>query len=222
MIEQTSPKGRIIAAALRLAAHRAWPDISLADIAAEAAVTLADIRAEFASKSALLASFMRAIDDEVLASAGSPDLTQNPRDRLFEVIMARFDALAPYKAALASITAGPLPDPALTGALLSSQRWMLEAAGVGSDGLQGGIRTAGLASVYASVFRVWLVDDDPGLARTMAALDRRLRRGEGAMSTLDGICSAAGRIVSSLSARGRTSPGAAATGEPPAAATPSP
>ena len=37
---------------------------------------------------------------------------------------------------------------------------------------------AGLASVYASVFRTWLDDDDPGLARTMAALDRRLRRGE--------------------------------------------
>ena len=55
---------------------------------------------------------------------------------------------------------------------------MLHAAGIGTDGVEGGLKVAGLASVYASVFRTWLDDDDPGLARTMAALDRRLRRGE--------------------------------------------
>ena len=40
------------------------------------------------------------------------------------------------------------------------------------------MRVAGLGMIYASVFGIWLEDDDPGLARTMAALDRRLRRGE--------------------------------------------
>ncbi|HEX2257777.1 MAG TPA: TetR/AcrR family transcriptional regulator, partial [Afifellaceae bacterium] len=39
-------------------------------------------------------------------------------------------------------------------------------------------RAQGLALVWARVMRVWLDDDDPGLARTMAALDRRLREAE--------------------------------------------
>jgi hypothetical protein len=56
--------------------------------------------------------------------------------------------------------------------------WMLQAAGIGTDGLGGGLRVSGLALVYANVFRVWLEDDDQGLARTMAVLDRGLRRGE--------------------------------------------
>ena len=46
------------------------------------------------------------------------------------------------------------------------------------------LRVAGLGLTYASVFRTWLEDDDAGLARTMAALDRRLRRGQ---QTLDGL-----------------------------------
>ena len=92
--------------------------------------------------------------------------------------MSRFDALQTYRPALRSIAASAQPDPALARAVLASQAWMLHAAGIGTDGVEGGLKVAGLASVYASVFRTWLDDDDPGLARTMAALDRRLRRGE--------------------------------------------
>ena len=57
------------------------------------------------------------------------------------------------------------------------------------------VRVAGLATVYGSVFRVWLEDDDPGLARTMAALDRRLRRGESAVRSLDRACSVLNRLA---------------------------
>ncbi|MEZ5842503.1 MAG: TetR family transcriptional regulator [Hyphomicrobiaceae bacterium] len=198
MIDTSSTKGRLIAASTRLAAVRDWREVSLADIAAEAGLTLAELREAFPSKAAIVAGLMRAIDAEVLAKAPRPDGTQNARDRLFEVVMARFDALEPYKAALASITTGQAPDPKLAAAALSSQRWMLEAAGISSDGLDGAVRTAGLASVYATVFQIWLADDDPGLARTMAALDRRLRRGESAMSLVDGVCGAMRRLTGGM------------------------
>ena len=85
---------------------------------------------------------------------------------------------APHKAALKSIHASGPADFALARPFLSSMHWMLQAAGIGTDGVGGGLRVSGLAMVYASVFRVWLEDDDAGLARTMAAFDRRLRRGE--------------------------------------------
>ena len=64
---------------------------------------------------------------------------------------------------------------------LKSQYWMLAAAGISGEGGTGFVRVQGLLSVYSRVFSIWLEDDDPGMARTMAALDRRLRRGESVM-----------------------------------------
>ncbi|MGH6816247.1 MAG: TetR/AcrR family transcriptional regulator [Hyphomicrobiaceae bacterium] len=185
MLDMSTPKGRLIAAALRLGALRPWSEITLLDIAEAAEATLMELRREFASKGDILAAFGRAVDDEVLKRIPKRTGEQAPRDRLFEVVMSRFDVLGPYKTALHSIGRSGSLDPQLLRSLLASQQWMLEAAGIGSEGVGGSLKAAGLAAVYASVFRTWLEDDDPGLARTMAALDRRLRRGEGWMNSLE-------------------------------------
>ena len=115
----------------------------------------------------------------------------------------------------ALLRAVPFDPPAallLGGATLCSMGWMLEAAGIGADGIEGGMRVAGLAAVYASVYRTWLADDDPGQARTMAALDRRLRRGERTLQTLDGVAAGVRGLADRLgglmgSAGGRASAG---------------
>jgi ubiquinone biosynthesis protein COQ9 len=187
MLDPNTTKGRLVAAALRLAGERPWSDVTLADIAQAADVSLIDLRRDFGCKADILSAFVRAIDDEVLGSAPPRSSEQPARDALFEVIMRRFDVLAPYKPALKSITETWPTDPVLLRALAASQAWMLRAAGIGPEGLEGQLRTAGLGTIYASVFRTWLEDDDPGLARTMAALDRRLRRGERTLNTLDEI-----------------------------------
>jgi ubiquinone biosynthesis protein COQ9 len=103
--------------------------------------------------------------------------------------------LGAHKAALKSIHASGPADFALAGPFLSSQHWMLEAAGIATDGTTGVLRVAGLGVTYASVFGVWLEDDDPGLARTMAALDRRLRRGERTLGGIEGVASALNRFA---------------------------
>ena len=96
---------------------------------------------------------------------------------LFDIVMSRFDVIAPYKGALSrsmpsAQRTGRSPGPS------SSVQWMLQAAGIATDGMTGRLRIGGLPRSTASVLRVWLDDDDPAMARTMAALDRRLRRGE--------------------------------------------
>jgi AcrR family transcriptional regulator len=187
MLDLATPKGRIVSAALRLAGERSWSDVTLADIAVAAQLSLVDLRRDFGTKGEILAAFVRAVDDEVLARAPERTADQPPRDALFEVVMRRFDVLAPYKPALQSIAEAWPADPALLSALASSQAWMLRAAGISPEGIEGQLRTGGLGAVYATVFRTWLNDDDPGLARTMAALDRRLRRGERALNTLGDI-----------------------------------
>lgn len=194
MTDQTIPASTVVAAALRLAAERPWRDVRLIDIAEAAGTDLATLRRSFASKGAILAAFARQIDDVVLAAAKRPAAGQSPRDALFEVVMSRLDALEPHRAALKSIAADTGLDPALIAGFLASQSGMLDAAGIDTDGVEGRMKVAGLASVYASVLRTWLDDDDPGRARTMAALDRRLRRGERALEAVDSVV-ARGRSV---------------------------
>lgn len=192
----TAPLSPIAAAALALAAERPWRDITLRDIAARAGSSLAAMRDAGAdSKAAVVAEIIRAFDEAMLRDTA--DLTIEAgarRDALFEVVMARLDAMRPYRPAIRSIMADASMDAAVMRASLASQAWMLQAAGIDTSGVEGGVRVAGLASVYASVLRTWIDDDDPGMARTMAALDRRLRRGERSMSTLDEI----GRFVRGL------------------------
>lgn len=198
MIDQTTNKGRLLTAALTCAADKPWSAVTLVEIADAANVPFADVRADFGSKSDILTALLRAVDDEVLKRSPKRDSGQAARDVLFDVIMTRFDVLAPYKPALKSIYASGAADFSLAQPFLASQHWMLQAAGIGTDGLVGGLRVAGLAVTYASVFRTWLDDDDPGLSRTMAALDRRLRRGERTLSGLTQATGTASRFATAM------------------------
>lgn len=226
MLDETSPRAKIIAAALKLAAEKRWRDVSLIDIAEAAGVTLAELRGQFAGKGAIVRGLVRATDDKLLADVRRPVEGDHVRDTLFEVIMARFDLMAPHKAAIRSITAEMDADPSMLRAFLDSQRWMLQAAGVDADGPRGAVRTFGLATVYGSVFRTWLDDDDPGMARTMAALDRRLRRGERNLETLEGACETVGGFARRIGdilggigrARAAAGPAGATTSAPKASA----
>ena len=221
MLDQSTLKGRIIAATLRLAAEKPWDDVLMKDIAEAAAIDLAALRKEFPSKPAILSAFMRSVDDAVLVSAPKFTGAENARDRIFDVVMARFDVLAPYKDALKSIAAARPMDMELVRRAMASQAWMLHAAGVRTDGLLGTSRVTGMASVYASVMQTWLDDDDPGSARTMAALDRRLKRGEQSMRMLtdvvDGVDGVATRLMRALGCSTARDTKPAPTPEAPAA-----
>ena len=66
-------------------------------------------------------------------------------------------------------------------------RFTLEAAGMGGEGFARAIKLQGLAFAWTRVVGVWLDDTDPGLAKTLAALDRALTRGERAVAGIDAL-----------------------------------
>jgi len=184
--KKTAPKAdisdRIIDAALALAAGKAWRDISLAEIAQAAKLPLSDVYRVYPSKGAILAGFTRRIDLAVLAGREDDDRDGSARDRLFDVVMRRFDALAPARAAVRSIVCDVTRDPvmglcAMTN-LARSMSCLLEAAGLSASGLRGAVRIKALCTVYLATMRVWLRDESPDLSQTMASLDRHLRRAE--------------------------------------------
>ena len=180
--KKREPRQALIEAMLKLAADKRWRDISLSGIAAEAGVSLGELSLHFATKTRIVAGFMAQTDARLLDGLAKLSKDDTTRDRLFDVLMQRFDLLAPHKAALKNITTGVRRDPAAMGLLvcpaLRTQHLMMAGAGVTATGVSGLVKHVGLAGVYGSVFRTWLQDDDPGLAKTMAALDRALRRGE--------------------------------------------
>lgn len=182
------PAKHVIEVALRLAAERGWAGLVLADIAAAAKLSLADLYASYPSKTAILVALSREVDRQVLAGL-EPGGEESTRDRLFDLVMKRFDALAPYRDGLAAVArdAGRDPVAALCGfdQLARSMALTLEAAGVSSSGLAGALRTKGLAVIYLATMRDWFRDDSADKSRTMAALDARLRRAEGWAHRLD-------------------------------------
>jgi AcrR family transcriptional regulator len=191
---KSDAREKIIDALMALAAEQNWDEISLADVADRAGLTLAQFRDFFPSKGAVLGGFSRRIDKivleggEKLSDESAQD--QSPKDRLFDVLMRRFDAMTPYKAALKNINDwamhDPLALPALNQLALNSLRFMLEAAGLNSEGPLGTLKLQGLALSWTRVFHVWLADDSADGAKTMAALDKELARGEDLVERVEG------------------------------------
>lgn len=197
------PKARIVEALLALAAERRWEDFSMSDVAARAGLTLSQFRDCFPSKGAVLGAWSRQIDKQVLDGVSDDLIGEPAKERLFDVLMRRLDAMAPHRDALAGIMEWAQHDPAATLSLntlaLNSMRFMLEAAGIESEGPVGALKLQGLVLAWTRVLRVWLDDRDPGFGQTMAALDRELERGGKLVSRAEDL----NRIVSPLRALGR-------------------
>ena len=81
---------------------------------------------------------------------------------------------------------------ALNGLAVRSQQWMLTAAGIGASGPKGMLRAQGLALLFAACCAPGSTTTMTGLARTLAALDRELARGQRFAGMLDELCAAAG------------------------------
>ncbi|MBI3505313.1 MAG: hypothetical protein HY059_10750 [Proteobacteria bacterium] len=163
---------------LRLAAGRDWAGIRLADVAAEAGLPMAELMRHATSKAALLAAFGRRIDAAMLAEPVDAD--GSVKDRLFDLIMRRFDALGPHKAAVRNILAGlgrdPLAALCLVPGGMRAMAGLAAAAGVDPRLPFGPLKIKALAAVYLGTFRVWLADESADAAKTMASLDRSLGR----------------------------------------------
>lgn len=206
MFDDFSKRSKAVQAALNLAKERPWSDIGLTDIARAADLSLADLRREFTCKTDILRAFQAELDAETLARAKPAGEAQSPRDRLFDIVMTRFEAMQPYKPALKRIASSLCCRPGEAAPLLcsslASQYWMLEAAGAKLDGPGGALRVAGLAAIYGQVFRVWLDDDTPSLDKTMAALDKRLGKGERMLSGIETACADLCRLACGLMPRG--------------------
>jgi len=180
---------RLIDAALRLAALQGWSDTTMADVAEAAKVPLAETRRHFASKQALLAALFARIDAAMLEGLDAETTDEPVRDRLFDVIMRRFDAMAPYKDGIRAIAREQVRDPAAlfclaAGPMRRSIDWMLAGARVRPWGPLQPLQRKGLGLIFLGALRAWFRDDSQDLSKTMAAVDRGLARADSVLRML--------------------------------------
>jgi hypothetical protein len=172
---------KLAQAALEQAAQKPWAEVSLSQLCVAADVTLADCARDSVTKAHVAEKLDTDLDQAMLSGAAELDDTQSVRDRLFDVVMGRFDGMEYNRAAWQSILCGERGD-ALAMFARQARRvrgagWALEACGVTATDLRGAGRAIGLARILRNCESVWR-EDGPDLAKTMARLDQDLRKGE--------------------------------------------
>jgi AcrR family transcriptional regulator len=191
-------RSRIIDALLALAAEEPFEQISISAICARAHVSLADFRDAFPSKGAVLAGFSKRLDRIVLQEQTLDLAAEDAKERLFDVLMRRLDAMKPHREGLREVAQWLRRDPlaalAVNQVVINSMRFMLEAAAIESGGGAGALKLQGLALAWARITDVWLEDEEPELSKTMAALDRELSRGERLVARIDSLDRFAGPL----------------------------
>lgn len=170
----------LASAALVLAAAKPWRACSVAQLADQANRPVSDFYGATLQEAVDCAeeAFDRAIGDDL---AGL-DPSQSVRDRLFDLIMRRFEAMEPHRAAILSMEQGQDRDPALIAIAhqrhVRCARWILALAGLEADGMTGQARAQGLAVIIGQARAAWRGDEAGDFAKTMASLDKNLRRAE--------------------------------------------
>lgn len=169
-------------ALLELVESQGWIDLSFADIAEAARVPIAEAHRIYPSKTAILLALSRAIDERILSGLAAEPLEGTAKDRLFDILMRRFDILkadrGAYRRLMRQLPATPAEFAALVCQLRRSLALTLETAGMSASGIKGAIRLKGLLAIYLAGLRAFATDESEDLSKTMAEIDKRLGQAE--------------------------------------------
>ena len=173
-------KEKAFKACLHVIEKAGWKGFSFAKASEDSGIPLNVFHAQFSSPSEVMTHLFHKIDQEVLKNKGLSSENLSPKDALFEILMARFDAAQKYKKVLQIFWHDwilvPEEAPALACHSFSSMAWMLEAAGLSTRGLKGVLRVQGLTTLYLLTLRTWLEDESPDIGKTMVFLDKGLSK----------------------------------------------
>jgi len=178
--EKTGGRPDLLVTAFEQIAEHGWSRLSLVAVARQAGVSPAEVYRELPGRAAVLRALSRRIDEAMLAFDEAELAGLPPRDRAFELMMRRLEALVPFRPGLERLVRGARCDPCLV--LLTACRldrslaWLQDAAGVRRFGLRARIARRALGAAYLQTIRVWLTDESTDLGQTMAELDKQLRR----------------------------------------------
>lgn len=176
---------QILDTSLTLAESGSWENIHLYLIAEELQISLDQIRQIYPQKDDLVESWFDRADSKVLAINPSPAFMKlSVRERLHQVMMTWFEALAPHQRItgemlLYKLEFGHIHLQALGVMRISrTVQWFREAARIDTSSLRRILEETGTTAIYLMSFARWLNDDSPGFSKTRHFLDRLLLNAE--------------------------------------------
>jgi len=215
MAAALSSSQKIQASLLKLASKNSRSDIDLAMIAKDSGVSVDEVTTLYCSLEDIIWDIIARLDAEALSTEEFSD-EDSTHDKLFDLLMKRFETLQTHKEVLqnlmAPINGKDMGTLYVNTAIVRSMGWTLETAGVGTSGLNGEAKKRALAWIFGTALEAFLSEDDAGLPKTMMALDRGLskiaiwqERLEGATTLLKGAGSLLGGVLDTLQKRSNRS-----------------
>ena len=172
---------QLIEAAFARVREHGWRRLTLYQLSEDTGLSMSEILAVCSTKGMLLKNYVRRVDHHAWTGyeASEDDST---RDRIFDLMMCRFDVFNADKPAIAAIAKQACIDPEMLCVggcgLHRSMCDVLEKAGVRVSGVRGMLRIQALGLIFLSTFRTWLQDTSEDMSKTMAELDKQLTRAE--------------------------------------------
>jgi hypothetical protein len=174
----TDHETQLASAALKLLVREEWRSLTLASVARAAKLRMPDVLGIIPSKTALPGMILRMLARETARRHRVDASSADPRERLFDVAMTWFDVQQPQASALKKLYRALQVDPAT---LLAIRGDVLHVSGEflalaeADFGASARLQAAIFAGVLVRAVSAWR-DDDEEMGRTMAQLDRDLRR----------------------------------------------
>ncbi len=180
--KSTKSDALIAEVALRLIARNGWKKLTLEQIAKALKIPLTQIKSRLENISLVVPLIVDNITRQTLIGFGSIEADSSPRDRLFDILMVRFDVLQNHRKAILSIASSMRMEKNLALILIpahiKAMQEMLKAAQISSPHICDKLAPIALWGVFLLTFRVWQTDETLDMSKTMAALDRNLRYAE--------------------------------------------
>lgn len=165
---------------MALAATKRWRSITLTDIAAAAELSLAELYSVAPDKHVLLRRALDQVNRQMLDEDYGFDDSLSVRDRLFDVLMTRFEALKDWRSGLECVSESR--DPSALKVLFKNNKsaltWALELSGANRGRSGDSAQLAGLIALHDPVIRAFMRDETDDLSHTLRVLDEQLNKAQ--------------------------------------------
>ena len=168
----------VYAACFNILAIKGLGKVRLTAIAEELDIPLADLYAQYPSVQAILACFADSVDKAMIDQHDNSE-SASKRERYFDMIMTRFDALQAYREGVKRWITDLKNHPDLwVETLYRMDRSMSLMLDLAKDSPLFPVKKLGITAIYLTTLHSWLEDESADMSKTMSALDTALGRGE--------------------------------------------
>lgn len=186
------PAARIVDAAVELAEEVGWERVRLRAVAERLGIPLTEVLAHYRDQDAVADAWFRRAWQAMLAPPPDGFATLPAPERIYQVMMRWFDALAGHRHVTGEMLGAKIYPShphhwvPLVFNLSRTVQWLREAALLDAPGRRRQMEEVGLTALFLDTLARWLRDESPGQERTREALRHRLEAGDRLMTRVWG------------------------------------